>query len=740
VSLPPSHHIVIFSFVIFQHRFHKSLPSSIAVATVLPLERSKMNDSSDDDDQSYSELFAMLDRAVLEQSSTSRQVMLDQDDAEDPRDVADATQVARSPYDCDRSMSSKTSFASMDKMDALEHSPRHVDVLSKDIQGDKDIPKAMQWQKQQHQYQKGPSQDKSPDFSAAKDSDASVGTSSSSSETSNHSSPMGDGIGAQRGTLETSCIAGDQDVALELAEERDYSKDTVFDKADDACSATSGSSSTTSSSNSSSSLSASSSTTSSESKCNEKEEHDPYPFTAKLPITKDTKPTISNPYSKKTTTKTPTAVQEEIDSADDKAKAPMKRSGFFMAEDSDSDESSISMDGIRQNKTTTDGSPSKDSPLKEKDDDASLFSDDGTASSAAAAAVPTLRPEVTETPPREVQDYRPNINDPEPEIDPKLYAPPAYRPRRRPVLKQYNLQSHPLHARRSIAVTNLFSPPMDKLWTNKFQEFNHFQSEMARWMCDTDDNVVVSAPTGAGKSTIFEIAMARFLTMDLVSQGATASSHQSHVLSKARKMVYIAPSKALCEERYEDWSRRFQALQLGIEVAMITGDSADPGLSFGDLTSAHLIISTPEKWDSMTRRWQENFYLMASVKLLLVDEVHLLGDKDRGWCLEALVCRMKTIHRAAKAVAVDSNELRRSSYPATNPDAIKTPFRMVAVSATLPNIAEVADFFHANEAYSFDESYRPIPLAKHIMAMGSRGKNEWKFWNNLVCQRVLPLA
>jgi ATP-dependent DNA helicase HFM1/MER3 len=274
---------------------------------------------------------------------------------------------------------------------------------------------------------------------------------------------------------------------------------------------------------------------------------------------------------------------------------------------------------------------------------------------------------------------------------------------------------------------------MNLLWRGKFEEFNHFQSEMANVLCHSDDNVVVSAPTGAGKSTIFEMAMARFFTMDLMAQEVTAPSvTRPHSLSKARKILYIAPSKALCEERYEDWSRRFQTLKLGIEVAMITGDAADPGSSFGDLISAHFVIATPEKWDSMTRRWSENFFLMASVKLLLVDEVHLLGDETRGWCLEVVVTRMKTIHRAAQAVSTTTEDLRSSSYPYTNPSAIKSTFRMVAVSATLPNIAEVADFFLANEAYAFDDSFRPIPLAKHVMAMGQLGKNEWKFWSSMV--------
>jgi ATP-dependent DNA helicase HFM1/MER3 len=39
--------------------------------------------------------------------------------------------------------------------------------------------------------------------------------------------------------------------------------------------------------------------------------------------------------------------------------------------------------------------------------------------------------------------------------------------------------------------------------------FNHMQSEMANVLANSDDNVIVSAPTGAGKTALFEMAMAR---------------------------------------------------------------------------------------------------------------------------------------------------------------------------------------------------------------------------------------
>jgi superfamily II RNA helicase len=375
-------------------------------------------------------------------------------------------------------------------------------------------------------------------------------------------------------------------------------------------------------------------------------------------------------------------------------------------------------------------------------DDASKRTDGSSSSSISDA--PDLLPKVTQATQEpssslDIQDYVPDShNDVHTEIDCSLIAHPPYQQRPPPRLRDFNAQTSPRQHRQKVGVSQWFNPPISRLWSNKFEEFNHFQSEMSHVMCGSDDNVVVSAPTGAGKSTIFEMAMARFFAMNL--QAEMQHPGQFNTMSKARKILYIAPSKALCEERYDDWSRRLRAMGLGIEVALVTGDAIDPGTSFSELISAHFVITTPEKWDAMTRRWTENFYLMASIKLLLVDEVHFLCDENRGWCLETVVTRMKTVHRIARSLNVTREELKSSSYPATNPEAIRSNFRMIAVSATLPNMEEFADFFMANEAYAFDESYRPVPLEKHVLAMGTVGKNDYTFWSNLVRNLVFSIV
>jgi ATP-dependent DNA helicase HFM1/MER3 len=57
--------------------------------------------------------------------------------------------------------------------------------------------------------------------------------------------------------------------------------------------------------------------------------------------------------------------------------------------------------------------------------------------------------------------------------------------------------------------------------------------------------------------------------------------------------------------------------------------------------------------------------------------------------------------------------------------------RIVCVSATLPNISDIASFVDAREAYNFDSSYRPVPLTTHVVGLGYIGKNMYMFDKNL---------
>lgn len=91
--------------------------------------------------------------------------------------------------------------------------------------------------------------------------------------------------------------------------------------------------------------------------------------------------------------------------------------------------------------------------------------------------------------------------------------------------------------------------------------------------------------------------------------------------------------KALCEERLLDWHSRFNPF--GISCIAVTGDSDI--IDCQNLMSHNLVITTPEKWDIITRKWKSNKSLVEAIKLFMIDEVHLLNEDSRGPTLEAVV-------------------------------------------------------------------------------------------------------
>src|SRR5690606_18984086 len=121
------------------------------------------------------------------------------------------------------------------------------------------------------------------------------------------------------------------------------------------------------------------------------------------------------------------------------------------------------------------------------------------------------------------------------------------------------------------------------------------------------DNIVLSAPTGSGKTVVMELAICRQVTNSENGQF---------------KVVYQAPTKSLCSERFRDWQAKFSSL--GLQCAELTGDTDYAQLR--SVQSASIIITTPEKWDSMTRKWKDHARLMQLVKLFLIDEVHILKE------------------------------------------------------------------------------------------------------------------
>ena len=85
-------------------------------------------------------------------------------------------------------------------------------------------------------------------------------------------------------------------------------------------------------------------------------------------------------------------------------------------------------------------------------------------------------------------------------------------------------------------------------------------------------------------------ASGRWAQSSKVSGGGSGKGGEGGI-SRSRRAVYISPSKALCEERYMDWSRRLAEIDPGLKVAQVTGDAGQG--SYRDIASAHVIVTTP---------------------------------------------------------------------------------------------------------------------------------------------------
>ena len=218
-----------------------------------------------------------------------------------------------------------------------------------------------------------------------------------------------------------------------------------------------------------------------------------------------------------------------------------------------------------------------------------------------------------------------------------------------------------------MSIQALGEPNFESLYKNKFAYFNPIQTQVFHTLYHTDSNVLIGAPTGSGKTIMSELAMLRVF--------------REH---PGKKVIYIAPLKALAKERIIDWKCRLGGEDMRKSVLELTGDCT-PDLHA--LKEADLLITTPEKWDGISRNWQHRSYV-SDVALVVIDEIHLLGQ-DRGPVIEVIVSRMRYI-----AEQTGNN------------------VRFVGLSTALANAKDVADWLgiHKLGLYNFKPSVRPVPI------------------------------
>uniref|UniRef100_A0A182MCT4 DNA polymerase theta n=1 Tax=Anopheles culicifacies TaxID=139723 RepID=A0A182MCT4_9DIPT len=176
-------------------------------------------------------------------------------------------------------------------------------------------------------------------------------------------------------------------------------------------------------------------------------------------------------------------------------------------------------------------------------------------------------------------------------------------------------------------------------------------------------NLIYSAPTSAGKTLVSEFLLAKTIT------------------ERKLKALFILPFVAVAREKMLYLKDLLEPG--GLRVEGFYGGYHPPG----GFESVDLAVCTIEKANSIVNRLLEQDAL-ATLGLVVVDEVHLISDPSRGYILELLLTKIRFVS---------------ARY--------EHRIQIVCMSATLPNIDLLARWLEA-DLYRTD--FRPIALVEMV--------------------------
>ncbi|MFQ5476052.1 MAG: DEAD/DEAH box helicase [Nitrosopumilus sp.] len=178
-------------------------------------------------------------------------------------------------------------------------------------------------------------------------------------------------------------------------------------------------------------------------------------------------------------------------------------------------------------------------------------------------------------------------------------------------------------------------------------------------------STLVSAPTASGKTLIAMLAMISYLSKN------------------DGKVIYLSPLRALASEKFLEF-KKLEKVALGkkVKVGISTGDFENLEKN---LEKSNVLILTNEKMDSIIRHGAE---WIDEIRLVIADEVHLIGDENRGPTLEMILTQLKLLE-------------------------IKP--QIVGLSATITNSDEIADWL---DCKLVKNDWRPVPLSEGVCDAG----------------------
>ncbi|KAG9393117.1 DEAD/DEAH box helicase [Carpediemonas membranifera] len=187
-----------------------------------------------------------------------------------------------------------------------------------------------------------------------------------------------------------------------------------------------------------------------------------------------------------------------------------------------------------------------------------------------------------------------------------------------------------------------------------------WQTECLKAAMETMDNFLYTSPTGSGKSLV-------------------ADTLALHALAQGVCVIYIAPFVSLVQERADTVRPACAAMDVPAEPLF------GPKVIKSAPRSPTLIVCTPEKAVAVLDSWPRG---APTIGLVVVDEVHVVGDGRRGALLETIMA--KIVYSQTRGAGM----------------------RLIATTATLPNPEEFATWLRAG---CYVNTLRPIALSTFIV-------------------------
>ena len=206
----------------------------------------------------------------------------------------------------------------------------------------------------------------------------------------------------------------------------------------------------------------------------------------------------------------------------------------------------------------------------------------------------------------------------------------------------------------------------------------NWQDECLQLLKDSDQSLIFSAPTSAGKTMVAEMVI------------------QKVVLKRKEKALFIVPMIATGEEKLTDFNNLFS--RLGSRERIKVEGYLGPRYSNSTLRKANIAVCTIEKANQLINRLIKEDRL-HEIGVVVVDELHMLGDENRGYILELLLTKILVYNASTYSNEEESLEA-------------KYPIQILGMSATCPNANIMAEWLGA-KYYTTTE--RPVKLKECLV-------------------------